>query len=115
MLHLKSSFGTRGLQKLGEFDPLQCLPENTSFIIGNAPNVKHLYRREPCINHINFTTIEHGKQTLQFFGTETPKYGPMKVKFGTMEVTFGLICCAKFHINPSNKLPGGAINLKITI
>ena len=66
----------------------------------------YLYRREVCINDINFTEIKQDSppcrmqkfENLLIFGEpEIHKYEPINVKFGTRE---GPVHCAKFHINP---------------
>jgi len=59
------------------------------------PHFKHLYRREACINDINFTEMSkkshpYGATKFEnfgifgvFFGPEIPKYGPINMKFST--------------------------------
>jgi len=56
----------RGSEILWQFALSRFLFINPSFIIRKAPNLKHLYRRESCINRINFAEIEQSLQISRF-------------------------------------------------
>jgi len=70
---------------------------NPLFISRIPPNLKHLYKKEACINDINFTKIEQGSRPCEatkfenlpfrFFSWKIPKFGPINVKFGTTKGT----------------------------